>query len=96
MRDRVRRKLFGSLRNRLGLGARSRLAQIIGHGGAAEEAEIVMRIENIVPDQPASGAPNQNIGGKVLFRNDAADADTGGSAIYRRTGQPAGVFFADN
>ena len=38
---------------------------------------------DVVADQPAGGAADQDIGGKVLFGEDSADAYGGGQSVDR-------------
>ena len=66
-------------------------------GGVVEiEIEVVVGAVDVMADQPSGCAADEDVGGEVLFGEDAADADAGGETIDGCSGKPAGVFVADD
>src|SRR5882757_2396677 len=57
---------------------------------------VVVGAVDIVADEPACGAADQDVGGEVLLGEDAADADSGGQSVDRGPCEPAGILVTDN
>ena len=67
------------------------------HGWIVDiEIEVVMGAVDVTSDQPPGGAADEDIGGKVLFGEDAAHANGGSETVDGCAGEPAGVFGGDN
>ena len=60
------------------------------------QGEVVVGAVDVVADEPACGAADEDIGGEVLFGEDAADADSGGQTVDCSSCEPARILVGDD
>ena len=58
--------------------------------------DMVVGAVDVVADEPACGAADQDVRGEVLFGEDSTDADASGEAVDGGAGDPAGVLVAED
>ena len=67
-----------------------------GSGVEGVQGVVVVGAVDVVADEPAGGAADQNVGGEVLLGEDAADAYVVAKSVDRGAHEPAGILVADD